>query len=325
MLKDAVEFQANSTASLRLVLGLASSHLHRATEELLVEGKLLRRVLAGGKTNGALVLIVGEKPQLLKAMAQLTGRTGTTVIEAHVRAQNLRYLPTHEGIVRAAKNHRARRARIDAHKAPGTGKTETVMQWARSCGRDIIHVDISSSKSMWFGESEKIIKKIFSDYRSACSGNGPKPILLFNEADAIFSCRRQLGSRDRSIHQTENAMQNIILEEMERLDGILIATTNLEGNLDGAFERRFLFKIRYEKPSLEAKMHIWRDKIGSLSEQDALRLASQFDFSGGEIDNIVRKATMEEVVSGAAPTLEMIESLCSHEKLPGGGRTRIGF
>ena len=209
--------------------------------------------------------------------------------------------------------------------APGTGKTETVMQWARSCGRDIIHVDISSSKSMWFGESEKIIKKIFSDYRSACSGNGPKPILLFNEADAIFSCRRQLGSRDRSIHQTENAMQNIILEEMERLDGILIATTNLEGNLDGAFERRFLFKIRYEKPSLEAKMHIWRDKIGSLSEQDALRLASQFDFSGGEIDNIVRKATMEEVVSGAAPTLEMIESLCSHEKLPGGVRTRIGF
>ncbi len=209
--------------------------------------------------------------------------------------------------------------------APGTGKTETVMQWARSCGRDIIHVDISSSKSMWYGESEKIIKKIFSDYRQACSGNGLKPILLFNEADAIFSCRKQIGGRNGSIDQTENAIQNIILEEMERLDGILIATTNLESNLDGAFERRFLFKIRFEKPSVESKVRIWRDKLGSLSEQEALRLASQFDFSGGEIDNIVRKATMEEVVSGAAPSLEMIETLCSHEKLSGSSRPRIGF
>ncbi len=38
---------------------------------------------------------------------------------------------------------------------PGTGKTESVMQWARETGRDIIHVDISASKSMWYGESEK--------------------------------------------------------------------------------------------------------------------------------------------------------------------------
>ena len=120
--------------------------------------------------------------------------------------------------------------------------------------------------------------------------------------------------------------QNIILEEMEKLEGILIATTNLEGNLDGAFERRFLFKIRYEKPSLQAKTDIWRDKLPSLSEDDARRLASGFDFSGGEIDNIVRKATMEEVISGNEPSLGDIVSFCEHERLTGSGRgARIGF
>jgi hypothetical protein len=210
--------------------------------------------------------------------------------------------------------------------APGTGKTETVMQWARKTGRDVIHVDISASKSMWYGESEKIIKKIFSDYRKSCRGKAKKPILLFNEADAIFSKRRSIGSGNGSIDQTENTIQNIILEEMEKLEGILIATTNLEGNLDAAFERRFLFKIRYEKPSLQAKTDIWRDKLPSLSENDARTLASSFDFSGGEIDNIVRKATMEEVISGRAPSLSNLVSFCEHERLSSGASsTRIGF
>ena len=179
---------------------------------------------------------------------------------------------------------------------------------------------------MWYGESEKIIKKIFSDYRKSCRGNAKKPILLFNEADAIFSKRRSIGSGNGSIDQTENTIQNIILEEMEKLEGILIATTNLEGNLDAAFERRFLFKIRYEKPSLQAKTDIWRDKLPSLSETDARTLASGFDFSGGEIDNIVRKATMEEVISGRAPSLGDIVSFCEHERLAGGVKgARIGF
>lgn len=49
--------------------------------------------------------------------------------------------------------------------APGTGKTETVLQIARKTGRDLIQVNISDIKSMWVGESEKNIKGIFDDYR----------------------------------------------------------------------------------------------------------------------------------------------------------------
>lgn len=211
--------------------------------------------------------------------------------------------------------------------APGTGKTETVYQLAKKTNRKILHVDISESKSMWFGESEKCIKKIFSNYRSLCKScknhNENTPILLFNEADAIISKRGTLeGGGPR---QTENAMQNILLEEMEKLEGILIATTNLCENMDAAFERRFLFKIKYEKPSIESRSKIWMNKLDSLSDSDAVALAKQFDFSGGEIDNIVRKCEMNEIISGVRPDYEKLVDLCNHERLEKEGERRMGF
>jgi len=47
---------------------------------------------------------------------------------------------------------------------PGTGKTESVYQLAKETGRGIIHVNISETKSKWFGESEKRIKAVFTKY-----------------------------------------------------------------------------------------------------------------------------------------------------------------
>ena len=196
---------------------------------------------------------------------------------------------------------------------PGTGKTETALQIAKATGRSVYHVDISASKSCWFGESEKLIKKIFTDYQQMCETEPLSPILLFNEVDAIFSKRKETGYS--SVDQTENTMQNILLEEVERLDGILIATTNLVENLDSAFERRFTFKIKFGKPSVEAKKLIWKSKLETLSDEEAQKLAQTFDLSGGEIDNIVRKVIMEEVLHDTPPTFRVIESFCRNEKI----------
>ena len=205
---------------------------------------------------------------------------------------------------------------------PGTGKTESVMQIARSTGRAIYHVDISSTKSCWFGESEKLIKAVFKKYEDICEHSELRPILLFNEADGIFSKRKDSDSSN--VAQTENTIQNIILEEMERLDGILVATTNMADNLDSAFERRFLFKIKFDKPALDARKRIWLSKMPSLSEEDAQALATDFSFSGGEIDNIIRKATIMEFLEGKRPDLHDIKRLCREEKMHG-DRARIGF
>jgi hypothetical protein len=208
------------------------------------------------------------------------------------------------------------------HGAPGTGKTETVYQIARTTGRDIMMVDISDTKSMWFGESEKKIKAVFERYHAFAKTHATTPILLFNEADAVIGKRKEIGSSN--VAQTENAMQNIILQEMENLDGIMIATTNLTQNLDKAFERRFLYKIAFEKPGLEARKMIWLAMIPALSAQEAEELAGAYDFSGGQIENIVRKRTIDNILNGTEPTMAAMHQYCRTESLY--GRTkRIGF
>ncbi len=209
------------------------------------------------------------------------------------------------------------------HGLPGTGKTETAMQIAKTTGRAVCHVDIAASKSCWFGESEKLIKAIFTDYAKLCKKESLTPILLFNEADALFSRRKDVNSSN--VAQTENAIQNIILEEMEKLDGIMIATTNLTDNLDKAFARRFLFKIKFNQPSIEAKKSIWKSKLEWLDDESCTKLAERYDFTGGEIDNIARKILMEEIINGARPDLAGIEDLCRHEKLDDINNNAIGF
>lgn len=207
---------------------------------------------------------------------------------------------------------------------PGTGKTETVYQIARKSGRDLFVVDVSQVKSCWVGESEKNIKQVFSRYRECVKGGGAVPILLFNEADAVFGIRQEgAGS---AVDKMENSIQNIILQEMEDLDGILIATTNLTCNLDKAFERRFLYKIRFEKPSVEAKSRIWKTMIPELGEAEALQLASDFDFSGGQIENIARKKTVKSLISGETPTYTQIREYCQEETIGDSPvRRKIGF
>ena len=197
--------------------------------------------------------------------------------------------------------------------APGTGKTETVLQLARKTGRNIMQVNISQIKSCWVGESEKNIKGLFDNYRELVKKSDGTPILLFNEADAIINKRTE--NVEHSVDKMDNAMQNIILQEIEDLDGILIATTNLTSNLDKAFERRFLYKVEFHKPDTDVKTKIWCSMLKDISIDDAHQLASHFDFSGGQIENIARKRTVDYILSGKFASLTEIEDYCRAELL----------
>lgn len=208
------------------------------------------------------------------------------------------------------------------HGVPGTGKTEIVMQLAKETNREIMKVDISQSKSMWFGESEKIIKRIFNDYKLLYKDNKRVPILLFNEADAIFSRRKDIGSSN--VAQTENAMQNILLEELETFEGILIATTNLVNNMDSAFERRFLFKIQFKYPEVLIRSKIWKLKFPHLKTKECNLLSEKFNLSGGQIDNVLRKCEIKEMIYGTKSKLDDILQYCSEETLSE-KRVKLGF
>lgn len=208
--------------------------------------------------------------------------------------------------------------------APGTGKTETVLQLARQTGRDIMQVNVSEIKSMWVGESEKNIKRLFDQYRERVDKSVIAPILLFNEADAIIG-KRQEGA-ERAVDKMENSIQNIILQEMEKLDGILIATTNLAQNMDKAFERRFLYKIKFNKPTIEARISIWKTMLPDLADNDIRVLAEKYDFSGGQIENIARHYAIGNILHGDSQNLlEEISSYCDSERLETGQTRKIGF
>ena len=210
--------------------------------------------------------------------------------------------------------------------SPGTGKTETAYQLARCTQRDLMVIDVANIKSCYVGESEKNIKKTFDRYRNYVKQCERAPILLFNEADAILGIRP--NGAQRAVDKMENSIQNIILQEMEQLDGIMIATTNLTNNLDNAFERRFIYKIEFSRPSIEAKCAIWRSMIPTISATQAKELASKYDFSGGQIENIARKRTVELILCGEEPDTEKLHAMCRAELMSGNcnnAKRRIGF
>ena len=211
------------------------------------------------------------------------------------------------------------------HGGPGTGKTETVYQLARLTGRSIMTVDVPSIKSKWVGDSEKNIKALFDRYRSLVQRAEKAPILLFNEADAIIGIRK--AGAENAVDKMENTIQNIILQEMETLDGIMIATTNLTENLDSAFERRFLYKIRFDKPDATVRGKIWQQMIPELSNADATTLAEHFDFSGGQIENVARKHAINSILYGNdTEMLPILEDYCRCDQLNNNiTRKRIGF
>ena len=177
---------------------------------------------------------------------------------------------------------------------------------------------------MWYGESEKMVKQIFKDYNNFMNESIRTPILLINEADALIS--KRLDVSFSSTKQTENTIQNIILEELENFKGILIATTNLLQNFDKAFDRRFLYKIHFPKPNQEIRIKIWKNKKTDLSISDCNMLASKFPFSGGHIDNIIRKISIEEAIQDLPLPIDKIVEICSTELLQKNGDLKtIGF
>jgi SpoVK/Ycf46/Vps4 family AAA+-type ATPase len=124
----------------------------------------------------------------------------------------------------------------------------------------------------------------------------------------------------------ENALQNILLEQMEKLQGIMICTTNLTSTLDKAFERRFLIKLQLPKPTNEARKQIWETMLPKLSKEQAETLANRFDFSGGQIQNVTRKQIINSIFTGSDEMdFDRILADCSAESMDRSNGKQIGF
>jgi len=204
-------------------------------------------------------------------------------------------------------------ARIIFYGPAGTGKTMTAMSLAKTLKKPILGFDCSKILSMYVGESEKNVRRIFDDFKALSKKAKVEPILLLNEADQFLSSRSEgAGSSADKMH---NQMQNIFLEQIEQFEGILIATTNLLGNIDKAFSRRFNHKIAFRKPGKKQRLRLWRlmlpDKADYEESFDIARL-SEYELTGGQISLVIRNtaykvAVREESVFAMQDFIEEIE------------------
>lgn len=210
---------------------------------------------------------------------------------------------------------------------PGTGKTETVRQLALESGRDVVVLDSSKVFSSNWGASEKLHREFFRAYRYLASVCSNVPIMLLNEADSALS--RRLTSIERAIDKSENIISNILLEELESIEGIVIATTNLIDNLDPAFDRRFLFKTLLSDPDEPARVKIWKSCLPELSDAEAVALASEYVMTGAQISNVVTKRDLAELYYDGDRGYGYIADLCRNELLSGSSSAircrRVGF
>lgn len=169
---------------------------------------------------------------------------------------------------------------------PGTGKTLCAEILAAELGLTLYRINVANVVSKYIGETEKNLTRIFKE------ADDSHCLLLFDEADSLFSQRTEVKSVQ---DKYANMEINVLLQLMERYEGLVLLTTNLKKGIDKAFERRLSFKVHFPFPEPEYREAIWRHLIPETAPIDGdidwWAMAKGFELSGGSIKNaIVRGA-----------------------------------
>lgn len=137
---------------------------------------------------------------------------------------------------------------------PGTGKTMAAYAMAYELQRDVVTIDGSSFLASYVGDSEKRLREIFVQLRYLRTKTSTSPVVVINEADAMLHRRIQA---EHSADHMRNNLVAILLEEMERFEGLLILTVNDVQRMDEAFSRRIDMKVRIDRPDVALRQRLW--------------------------------------------------------------------
>jgi SpoVK/Ycf46/Vps4 family AAA+-type ATPase len=185
----------------------------------------------------------------------------------------------------------------------GTGKTICAEAIAHTLGRKLLVVRYAELESMWMGETPKNVAAVFRLARQE------QAVLFFDEADAIAS--RRSTSVDHGFQRESNTVVNVLLQELERFNGVVIFATNLAANFDPAFERRVRTHVLFEMPGVDEREQIWRVQMHPTltplaDDVDFRKLAETYEVSGGDIRNAVLKAALAAATAPKHDTLKLI-------------------
>jgi len=170
---------------------------------------------------------------------------------------------------------------------PGTGKTLTASLLGKATQMEVYRIDLSQIVSKYIGETEKNLASIFDQ------AEHKNWILFFDEADSLFGKRSATSdAKDRYANQ-EIAY---LLQRIEDFPGTIILATNLKGNIDEAFYRRFQSMTYFPMPGAEQRLQLWQKAFSEKSvlyeDVDLDAIAEQYEISGGAIINVLRYCSL---------------------------------
>ena len=177
---------------------------------------------------------------------------------------------------------------------PGTGKSYLAKAVATEANSTFFSVSSSDLVSKWMGESERLVKQLFSMAREQ------KPSIIFiDEVDALC------GPRGEGESEASRRIKTELLVQMNGVgndaDGVLVlGATNIPWQLDSAIRRRFERRIYIALPDPEARLEMFKLNIGetpcTLTPQDYHTLANITEgYSGHDIAVVVKDALMQPI------------------------------
>lgn len=266
----------------------------------------------------------GVRTMLTDMVAALGGDFRTRLPERATRYDtrylNVRGSASPDRLLQALE--RTRRGRVLLSGPPGTGKTQLATEVALRLGRELVYRTASDINSMWFGESERNVARLFKDCDPATE------VLFLDEAETL------LTSREAAQNRPEQAVTAEFLRQVECFSGIFLCATNHEARLDPAMLRRFEFRLQFEPLDPGQRMALfaetamgWQPLEGAeLPEIDPVlraRLDRLDRLTPGDFANVVRRLQM---LGMAAEPESVVEELESEQMAKPGARHRvIGF
>lgn len=182
---------------------------------------------------------------------------------------------------------------------PGTGKTLAASLLGKYTGTEVFLVDLSLVVSKYIGETEKNLSTLFD------KAQNKNWILFFDEADALFGKRTSVRDAHDKYANQEVAY---LLQRVEDFPGLVILASNLKGNIDEAFLRRFQAVIHFPLPGAAERFKIWKDAFtdvpGAPDKGDLRMLAQKYELSGANIINAAHYACLRAAATGKKPELE---------------------
>lgn len=185
---------------------------------------------------------------------------------------------------------RSNRCVINAYGPPGTGKTMAAMCVAATLERKIYQVDYSQIISKFIGDTAKHIRQAFKRAREE------NAIIFFDEADSLMSKRIGDGGTDRAFATSINQNRNVLMQELDRFDGVVIMSTNLFRNYDEAMIRRIAQHVPFRLPNKAMRLALFKLHLPAPDRVvvddagwDMIATATK-GFSGGDILNVIINA-----------------------------------